>query len=314
MKFLVTIMLILSCLTVNAEGKKSPHITLTKDNVIVMNDVFEGQSVAEATAKAKELDSKVKSKDPLFLVISSPGGSIDAGIELIENLNSLNHRVHSITLFSASMGFQTVQGLNGQRLITKDGTLMSHRPHGFMYGEFPGQLDSRYGHYLKRTQRLDKRVVSRTGGKYNDKSYQDRIANEMWCDGEDCVKEGFADKIVTVSCDQSLKGTHAQGLDRFLYMGHTIEIVATMSNCPVITSPLSVNIFVDGQPLFANDVNTLTEPKKPEVKNDSVSYYSFRDNENVVKTLGAETAENIKRLVDEKVQTIQSNRLKIRYY
>ncbi len=313
MKFLVSIMFVLSCLTANAE-EKTPHIVLTKDNVIVMNNVFEGQSVAEATAKAKELDSKIKSKDPLFLVISSPGGSIDAGIELIENLNSLNHKVHSITLFSASMGFQTVQGLNGKRLVVKNGTLMSHRPHGVMYGEFPGQLDSRYGYYLKRTQRLDKRVVERTNGKFTDKSYQERIANEMWCDGQDCVDAGFADKVVTVSCDQSLSGTHASSLDQFMYMGHVIEIVGTMANCPVITSPLKVNIFVDGQPLFANDVSTLIEPKKPDTKNDSVSYYSYRSDENVIKTLGSETAENIKRLVSEKVQTFEQNRLKIRYY
>ena len=309
-------MLGLVLMTSVAMAKAPPRITLTKDNTLVMNDYFDGETVAKVEQKAKELDAKIPQGDPLYLVIDSGGGSIEAGIELIENLNQLNRPVRTITIFSASMGFQTVQGVKGGRLVLENGTLMSHKARGFFYGEFPGQLDSRYAHYLKRVQRLDKKAVERTKGKHTDASYAEIIRNEMWCDGADCVKAGFADLVVTASCDQSMKGTYNRTADRFLYMGHTIEIIETMSICPLITSPLNWNIIVDGEPLFSNNVDSLMEPKKVPAKNETSSYlYTSTYNDNVIKSLGIETVENIKRLVNEKMtNTNNYSKRTIKYY
>jgi len=287
-------------------------IILTKDNIIVMNNYFDSESVAIAAAKARELDAKIPSNDPLYIILDSGGGSIEAGIELIENLNSLNRsNVNTLTIFSASMAFQTVQGIKGQRLLLENGTLMSHRARGWFGGEFPGQLDSRYQHYLKRVQRIDSKAVARSGGKQTDKSYAEAIANEMWCDGADCIKLGYADKVVTASCDQSLKGTSMIVSDRFMYFGHTVEIVEQHSNCPVITGALSWNILVDGQPLFTTDVSVAFLP--PKLPTTSSGYYDSY-NKNVITTLGLETAENIKRLVFEKTPTTSSAHRQIKFY
>lgn len=300
-----------------ATTAKAPKVTLTKDNTLVMNDYFEGETVAQVEQAAKELDAKIPTGEPIYLVIDSGGGSIEAGIELIENLNTLNRPVRTVTLFSASMGFQTVQGLKGSRLVLENGTLMSHRARGGFYGEFPGQLDSRYAHYLKRVQRLDKKVVERTKGKLTDKTYAAAIANEMWCDGADCVKAGYADLVVTAACDQSLKGTHIRTADRFLYMGHTVEIIEVMSNCPLVTSPLNWNIIVDGQPLFSTDAAVVIAPVKKVDTSTTPSPYLYYSsyNDAVVKTLGVETTENIKKLVNEKLDANKGyNKRIIRYY
>lgn len=294
---------------------KVPKVTLTKDNTLVMNDYFEGETVAQVEQTAKELDAKIPTGEPVYLVIDSGGGSIEAGIELIENLNTLNRPVRTVTLFSASMGFQTVQGIKGSRLVLENGTLMSHKARGGFFGEFPGQLDSRYAHYLKRVQRLDKKAVERTKGKQTDKSYAASIQNEMWCDGAECVSKGYADLVVTAACDQSLKGSHIRTADRFLYMGHTVEIIEVMSNCPLVTSPLNWNIIVDGQPLFSTDAAAVLAPVKKVDTSTSPYVYSSSYNDAVVKTLGVETTENIKKLVNEKLDANKGyNKRIIRYY
>ncbi len=282
---------------VTNESGKTVKVVLTKDNMLVINDYFYGQSVANISQKARELDAKMPAKDPLFLVINSGGGSIEAGIELIENLNRLNRPVHTITIFSASMGFQTVQGVNGQRLIQGEGTLMSHKARGGFFGEFPGQLDSRYRHYLTRVTNLDKKVVSRTKGKHTLKSYSNLIENEYWCDAKECIGQGLADAVVNASCDTSLNGTHNVLYDRFLYMGHVIEIVDTYSDCPIITYELDWNVYIDGEPLFGTYKNAKTENKT--TTEDSYRRRSY--NPNVLNDVSLETAENIRKLVSEKM-------------
>lgn len=281
-------------------------VVLTKDNTLVMNDYYDGEIVANVVQKAKQLDGKLKSNDALFLIIDSGGGSIDAGIEMIENLNNLNRPVHTLTIFAASMGFQTVQGVNGKRLILSNGTLMSHKARGEFYGEFPGQLDSRYAYYLARVLRLDKIAAGRTNGKYTLKTYQNLIENEYWCDGRDCINNGFADFLANASCDASMNGKHNKLYDRFLYMGHVIEIIDSYADCPLITSPLSWNVLIDGEPLFQNSYEAV--PEKPvavkvETSN-QYGYYSGYDrpvNVSLKDKLGLETIENIKKLITKKL-------------
>jgi len=224
------------------------EVVLTEDNAIWMNDYFDSTPVAKTIARAKELDARLPSKEPIYLIINSGGGSIEAGLELIDNLKHMNRPIHTISAFAASMGFQTVQGL-GTRYITTTGTLMSHKARGGFYGEFPGQLDSRYGFWLKRVNEMDKVAVARTKGKHTLKSYKALVENEYWCQGSECISEGFADKVVNASCDKSLTGTR-QANEKFIWGGAAIELVWTYDKCPLNTGELDFEVYVNGKALF----------------------------------------------------------------
>jgi len=222
-------------LSVNAK-----EIKLTSDNTVVLRQSFNSSSITELKKELLELNAKLKSGYPIYLVLYTPGGSIQKGLELFEFIKGLNRPVHTVTIFAASMGFQTVQSL-GDRYILNYGVLMSHKARGGFSGEFGGgmsQLDARYGLWLRRVDMLDKVTVKRTNGKQTLKSYRASYDNELWLNGPEAVKKGYADEVVSVSCDTSLLSEEQQKEVTFNFF--FFKIKAKFSGCPIVTSPLSV--------------------------------------------------------------------------
>ncbi len=242
MKNVLTIML-LTLLSFGCSAKSNNNIVLSKDNTLVLLDEVNDETVAKLSAQALVLNDNLDSDEPIYLILNTPGGSVTAGLELIDNLKSLGRPVHTITIFAASMGFQIAQNLN-ERLMLESGTLMSHRARtsgvgGEFGGQEPSQLSNRLNLWSRKIRTMDEQTVKRTKGKQTIESYTKAYENELWLSGKEAITDGYADKIVTAQCDSSLKGTNTQN---FSFFGLKIEVV--FSNCPLITGPLDVRLFI----------------------------------------------------------------------
>jgi ATP-dependent Clp protease protease subunit len=217
-----------------------PRIVLTKDNTAILSDVVEGSTVSSVIQQVQKLDSALKSGYPIYLVLYTPGGSIQDGLELIEYLKTVNRPVHTITMFAASMGFQIAQSLN-TRYILQTGVLMSHKAKGGFEGEFGdgnSQIDSRYGLWMERIKELDEQTVKRTKGKQTLASYRAAYQNELWLTGSKAVSQGYADEVVTATCSSELSaGTRTQDIQIMMFTIHV-----TYSACPLNTNPLAVEM------------------------------------------------------------------------
>ena len=227
-------------LAIPAQAKSElPVLKLTKDNTAVLFGVVDTTSVSDVMQQIQKLDSSLKSGYPIWLVLYTPGGSIQDGLELIEYLKSVNRPINTVTIFAASMGFQVAQNL-GKRYILQNGVLMSHKASGGFEGEFGdgnSQIDARYGLWMARILELDQHTVKRTNGKQTLKSYRMAYQNELWLTGQKSVSSGYADRIISASCDKSLNGTRTQRLE---FMGMGINV--NYSECPLNTNPLSIEI------------------------------------------------------------------------
>jgi ATP-dependent protease ClpP protease subunit len=218
-------------------------VTLSENNLILLNEVVDGESVGKAISRAKELKAKLSNKFGchIRLVLSTPGGSIQAGLELVEALEGIGCKVDTITQFAASMGFQIAQNL-GKRQILQNGVLMSHRASGGFEGEFggkfPSQIDSRYALWKARLDEMDRKTVSRTGGKQTLESYQDAYDDELWLTGAQSVEQGYADEVVKVTCDSSLEGVTTHQL---MFMG-IIPVKYDLDKCPLNTAPMNIRV------------------------------------------------------------------------
>lgn len=235
----IFIVLITCMLLGFASQAAEKEISLTEDNTLILDQAVSMESVGKLMEKASKMDAKLESGYPIYLFLYTPGGSIQAGVELIEYLEGLNRPVHTVSMFAASMGFQIIQHM-GKRYVTKYAVLMSHKARGSFSGSFGGgigQMDTRYSLWLRRIALMDKQTVERTNGKQTLKSYINAYSPELWLNGTEAVEQGYADEVVNVKCDDSLNSNRKETID----LGF-VSFEVVLSNCPLRTAPVSVKV------------------------------------------------------------------------
>lgn len=218
----------MALLTTNIFAKE---ILLTKDNTVSLLGPVSDQSISELMQEINTLSQSGKEKEPIFLVLNTPGGSVFAGLELMQYVNTLRRPVHVVANYAASMGFHILQN-SPKRYVTKFATIMSHRAHGGFRGDIPQQITSRLNHIISLVEKMDEEVIKRTNGKYNKQSYGELIRDEYYAVGANAIKDGFADEVVSLKCDDSLY-THKDIVVNVMFF----QIEAQVSNCPLLTMP-----------------------------------------------------------------------------
>jgi len=133
------------------------------------------------------------------------------------------------------MGFHILENSN-KRMVTKYGTIMSHRANGGFQGDIPQQVKSRFKHVVDLLDKMDEQVISRTSGKFNKKSYSELIRDEYWAVGSNALNDGFVDEVVSLKCDSSLDGVTTKNI-----MTLFGPVSAAFSNCPLITEPVGLS-------------------------------------------------------------------------
>ncbi len=227
MKKLLAVLLLLP--TMLMAGTKT--LELNSNNTIRFNQAFTSEYVSVKQIEAITLCALNIGKE-INIVLYSPGGSISAGQLFIDTLNALPCTFNTITVFSASMAYQTVQNL-GKRYILPSGTLMSHRASiSGLGGEVGGDLDS-YMSTLKDTINELETIASNRVGITLER-YRKDISDELWLTGTESVKRNHADEVVLVKCDNSLMST---SIETFNTMFGPVDV--EFSNCPIIIAPLS---------------------------------------------------------------------------
>ena len=208
-------------------------IELTDQNSVTFSEAFTDQYVAVKQLELFKLALTSPEQD-LYLVMYTPGGSVSAGSLFIDTVSALDKKVHTITIFSASMGYHTVQGL-GKRYILPSGTLMSHRAFvSGLSGSFPGELITRINMLMESTLILDKVAAKRVG--MSVKNYKKAIHDELWATGQDAVDQGHADEVIKATCGAGLDGTYEKVV--FSIFG---PITITFSKCPLIIGPVNIS-------------------------------------------------------------------------
>jgi ATP-dependent protease ClpP protease subunit len=224
-------------LTLHQEAlSKSNTITLTDRNTVSLNMPIDGSSAKEVQQALLDKSQLLSRSEPIYLVLNSPGGSIDDGEKIIETAQGIPQLVHTITLFSASMSFIISQYLD-KRYILESGQMMSHRAYAEgLSGQVPGNLVTRTLGLLSSLEQVDEHVAKRAG--LDTKAYQELIRDELWMRGSKAIDLKFADEVTRIRCAKSLNGPgEAKSLRVMMF-----DVKVVWHKCPLISEPLSVEI------------------------------------------------------------------------
>ena len=212
------------------------NIVLSPINHVLLRNEVSDDSV---TKLQKEVFTLIQKRGhqtyTIYLVLDSPGGSIDAGLNLIESLKPVNN-IETITLFAASMASGIVEALPGKRHVLETGTYMFHRARGGVNGQFEdGELESRLNFYKKMVRKMEQDNADRM--KMSLDRYKQLVINELWIFGKDSVAQGAADEVSTITCTNTLINTRT--VETFNYYG--LQFQVEFSACPLFKGGTAVD-------------------------------------------------------------------------
>lgn len=163
---------------------------------IFLSDAVDSESAKDLIRKLWYLEHIAPGK-PILFVINSPGGSVDAGFAIWDQIKMLTSPVITlVTGLAASMGslLSLVAG-KGKRLATPNARIMIHQP--LVSGVIRGQatdLDIQAKEMLK-TRAMIVDIYSISTGK-DKKIIEKAIDRDNWMTADEAKEFGLLDKIV----------------------------------------------------------------------------------------------------------------------
>jgi ATP-dependent Clp protease, protease subunit len=166
---------------------------LLKERIIFITGPIEDYMANLIVAQLLFLEAEDPKKD-IFLYINSPGGSVTAGLSIIDTMHHIKPPVATVCVgMAASMGSMILsQGAKGKRFVLPNAEVMIHQPSGGAYGQ-ASDIDITAKHILKTRDRLNKMLAKATGQKLT-KIEQD-VDRDMFMDAEEAKSYGIVDEI-----------------------------------------------------------------------------------------------------------------------
>lgn len=136
---------------------------LLDDNIIMLDGEVTDESASLCVAQLLYLSAKDDAKD-INMYINSPGGSVSAGLAIIDTMNLIPNDVNTIaTGLAASMGAMILlSGTKGKRNALPNAEVMIHQPLGGAQGQAT-DIAIRANHILRTRNTLYSMMSDATG-------------------------------------------------------------------------------------------------------------------------------------------------------
>lgn len=213
----------------------SANTLVLDDNTVYLRDEVNNSSISVVMHK---LGSVLSKGDTAYLYITSPGGSVVAGnnlVTFIEAMQAQGKKIICIADIAASMAFVITQSCS-ERLVKQDSIVMQHQASFALEGQTENNI-SMMNLLLDMLNYTDLKQAKRIGLTLEE--FKKKIAHDWWLFGVNAVKENVADKLVSPVCSQSLLSKTVVEKRCSLFFGC---YKATYSECPIIRGYINIEV------------------------------------------------------------------------
>ncbi|HFU4001475.1 TPA: ATP-dependent Clp protease proteolytic subunit [Streptococcus suis] len=181
-----------------SRGERSYDIysRLLKDRIIMLTGPVQDNMANSIIAQLLFLDAQDPTKD-IYLYVNTPGGSVSAGLAIVDTMNFIKADVQTIVMgTAASMGtIIASSGAKGKRFMLPNAEYMIHQPMGGTGGGTQ-QTDMAIAaeHLLKTRNKLEK-ILADNSGKTVKQIHKD-AERDYWMTAEETLAYGFIDQIM----------------------------------------------------------------------------------------------------------------------
>lgn len=181
-------------------GERSYDIfsRLLNDRIIVLSEEVSDASASIVIAQLLHLEGQDPEKD-ICMYINSPGGSVTAGLAIVDTMNYIKCDVSTICMgLAASMGSLILSsGAKGKRMALPNSEILIHQPL-IGGGGLSGQCTDVKIHadHLVRTREKLNQILADNTGKPIDIIKQD-TERDNYMSAEEAVEYGLIDKVIS---------------------------------------------------------------------------------------------------------------------
>lgn len=170
---------------------------LLKDRIIFVGTAIDDHVSNLVVAQLLFLESQDPKKD-ITIYVNSPGGSVSAGLAMIDTMNFIKPDVSTVCIgMAASMGAMLLMsGAKGKRFILPHSEVMIHQPLGGTQGQ-ASDIEIHANH-IKRTKDTLYKIIQKCTGQDYDTVVAD-CDRDNFILAEDAVKYGklgLVDKVI----------------------------------------------------------------------------------------------------------------------
>lgn len=179
--------------TLQGERAFDIYSRLLKERIIFITGPIEDHMANLVVAQLLFLEAEDPKKD-IYLYINSPGGSVSAGLSIIDTMNHIKPDVATVCVgIAASMGSVILsQGERGKRAILPNAEVMIHQPWGGVQGQ-ASDIEITARHILKTRDRLNKMLAKAT--KQSLQKIEKDTDRDFFMDAEESKKYGIVDEV-----------------------------------------------------------------------------------------------------------------------
>ena len=184
-----------------ANGRESYDLPsrLLKDRIILVQGEVEDQMATSIVAQLLFLEAQDSDKE-ISMYINSPGGSVTAGLAIVDTMRFIKAPVTTIVMgLAASMGtIIASSGTKGKRFMLPNAEYLIHQPMGGAAGGTQQTDMAIIAQQLTKTRERLNKILSENSGQPLEQIRTD-TERDYWMSAEETLDYGLIDGILTQS-------------------------------------------------------------------------------------------------------------------